>query len=113
MKFFTGLIISLMLGSCLHAQQSPDSVMITIFLKHQKDKNLDSLQMIQRKNHFAELFPPKSARVVSSYVMMSVGQVATVKIRDTELRTMTLSIDKGTWGAFNTESYPKYDYMPV
>src|SRR3954468_12644618 len=103
MKFFTGLIISLMLGSCLHAQQSPDSVMITIFLKHQKDKNLDSLQMIQRKNHFAELFSPKSARVVSWYVMMGVGQVVTVKIPASELRTLNLSIEKGAWGAFNTE----------
>ena len=87
--------------------------MITIFLKHQEDKNLDSIQAIQNKNHFSELFPPKSARVISWYVMMGIGQVVTVKIPASELRTLNLSIEKGAWGAFNTEFYPTYDYMPV
>jgi hypothetical protein len=113
MKPFVILIISLMLGGIAHAQQSQDSIMITIFLKHQEDKNLDSLQVIQRKNHFSDLFPPKSARVISWYVMMGVGQVVTVKIPASELRTLNLSIEKGAWGAFNTEFYPTYDYMPV
>jgi hypothetical protein len=113
MKPFVILIISLFLGSSMHAQQSQDSFMITIFLKHQEDKNLDSIQAIQKKNHFAELFPPKSARVISWYVMMGIGQVVTVKIPALELRTPNLSIEKGAWGAFNTEFYPTYDYIPV
>ena len=113
MKLFVILIISLMLGCSAHAQQSQDSIMITIFLKHQEDKNLDSIQAIQKKNHFGELFPPKSARVISWYVMMGIGQVVTVKIPASELRTLNLSIEKGAWGAFNTEFYPTYDYMPV
>lgn len=113
MKPFVILIISLMLGSIAHAQQSQDSIMITIFLKHQQNKNLDSLQAIQKKNHFSDLFPPKSARVISWYVMMGVGQVVTVKIPASELRTLNLSIEKGAWGAFDTEFYPTYDYMPI
>jgi hypothetical protein len=113
MKPFLLIIISLMLTSSGRAQQSQDSIMITIFLKHQEDKNLDSLQTIQKKNHFNELFPPKSARVISWYVMMGVGQVVTVKIPASELRTLNLSIEKGAWGAFNTEFYPTYDYIPV
>ena len=113
MKPFVILIISLILGGSAHAQQSQDSIMITIFLKHQEDKNFDSLQTIQKKNHFGELFPPKSARIVSWYVMMGIGQVVTVKIPASELRTLNLSIEKGAWGAFNTEFYPTYDYMPV
>ena len=113
MKQIVILIYILILGIVVHAQQSQDSIMITIFLKHQEDKNLDSLQAIQKKNHFSELFPPKSARVISWYVMMGVGQVVTVKIPASELRTLNLSIEKGAWGAFNTEFYPTYDYMPV
>jgi len=102
-----------MLGGSVHAQQSQDSILITIFLRHQQDKNLDSLQVIQKKNHFAELFPPKFARVISWYVMMGIGQVVTVKIPAAELRTLNLSIEKGAWGAFNTDFYPTYDYMPI
>ncbi|MEQ9209992.1 MAG: hypothetical protein RLN96_09155, partial [Pseudomonadales bacterium] len=80
--------------------QSADSVMITIFLKHQQDKSLDSLGKIQDKNKFREMFPPKSARVISWYVMMGIGQVVTVKIPGGELRTLNLSIERGAWGAF-------------
>ena len=45
-----------------------DWVMITIFFKHQQDKNLDSLQAIQKKNKFGALFPPAG---VGSYPGMS------------------------------------------
>lgn len=90
-----------------------DSVMITIFLKHQQDKNLDSLQAIQKKNKFAEQFPPKTARVISWYVMMGIGQVVTVKIPASELRTLNRSLEQGAWGAFNTEFYPTYDFVPI
>src|ERR1700754_2503170 len=113
MKQILILIGILMLGSIAHAQQSQDSIMITISLNHQEDKNLDPLQVIQKKNHFGELFPPKSARVVSWYVMMGVGQVVTVKIPAAALRTLNLSIEKGAWGAYNTAFYPTYDYLPV
>jgi len=108
--------IAVLLVQQLYAQQTPagkDSVMITVFLKHQQDKNLDSLQAIQKKNKFAELFPPASARVVSWYVMMGIGQVITVKIPASELRTLNLSIEHGAWGAFKTEFYPTYDYVPI
>jgi hypothetical protein len=90
-----------------------DSVMITIFLKHQQDKNLDSLQVIQKKNRFGNMFPPKGARVVSWYVMMGIGQVVTVKIAASQLRDLNTAIEKGAWGAFNTEFYPTYDYLPL
>jgi hypothetical protein len=90
-----------------------DSIMITIFLKHQQDKNLDSLKKIQERNKFLEKFPPSTARVVSWYVMMGIGQVVTVKIPAAELRTLNLSIEQGAWGAFATEFYPTYDFMPI
>ncbi|WP_232065187.1 hypothetical protein [Rhodocytophaga rosea] len=92
---------------------SSDSILITIFLKHQQDKSLDSLRKIQQQNKFLERFPPKSARVVSWYVMMGIGQVVTVKIPAAQLRTLNLSIEQGAWGAFATEFYPTYDFIPV
>jgi hypothetical protein len=59
------------------------------------------------------LFPPKSARVISWYVMMGIGQVVTVKIPAAELRTLNTAIEHGAWGAFDTEFYPTYDFVPV
>jgi hypothetical protein len=111
------MLAVLFFGQNVFAQQpsSPanDSIMITIFLMHQRDKNLDSLQAIQKKNKFPQMFPPACARVVSWYVMMGIGQVVTVKIPASQLRVLNQSIEKGTWGAFNTEFYPTYDFMPV
>ena len=94
-------------------QTASDSLMITIFLKHQQDKSLKQIQEIQNQNKFLEMFPPKEARVVSWYVMMGIGQVVTVKIPAKSLRTLNLSIENGAWGAYNTEFYPTYDFVPV
>lgn len=115
------LLVLALLSGCgfCHAQStaSPktasDSVMITIFLKHQQDKSLKQLQEIQSTNKFLEQFPPKEARVVSWYVMMGIGQVVTVKIPAGALRTLNLTLENGAWGAFNTEFYPTYDFVPV
>jgi len=95
------------------SKAASDSIMITIFLKHQQDKSLKTIQEIQGKNKFLEMFPPKQARVVSWYVMMGIGQVVTVKIPAKELRTLNLSIENGAWGAYSTEFYPTYDFVPV
>jgi hypothetical protein len=90
-----------------------DSIMITVFLKHQQDKSLTEIQKKQEENKLWDMFPPKQSRVVSWYVMMGIGQVVTLKIPAKELRTLNLSIEKGAWGAFSTEFYPTYDYVPV
>jgi hypothetical protein len=90
-----------------------DSIMITVFLKHQQDKSLPELQKKQEENKLWDMFPPKEAKIVSWYVMMGIGQVVTLKIAPKDLRTLNLSIEKGAWGAFSTEFYPTYDYGPV
>lgn len=114
------LLIGFLLGwgigqaqSTTSAQASSDSVMITIFLKHQQDKSLKQIQEIQNQNKFLEMFPPKAARVVSWYVMMGIGQVVTVKIPASQLRALNLTIENGAWGAYSTEFYPTYDFVPV
>ena len=93
--------------------QSCDSIMITIMMKHHQDKNIEQLREIREKNGFLENFPPKSARVVSWYVMMGIGQVVTVKIPASELRALNMAVEQSVWGAFSTEFYPTYDLHPV
>jgi len=116
MPFF---FLALLAGTCCYGQANnttkapADSVMITIFLKHQQDKSLKEIQKVQEVNKLWELFPPKEARIISWYVMMGIGQVVTVRIPAHALRTLNLSIENGAWGAFNTEFYPTYDYVPV
>lgn len=116
MKFLACLLSACLLGLPARAQKAgapADSTMITVFLRHQQDKSLKQLQEIQTKNGFADLFPPKQTRVVSWYVMMGVGQVVTLKVAPKDLRALNLAIENGAWGAFNTEFYPTYDFVPI
>lgn len=113
-KILLALIALFSLMGC-YAQQKPvsDSIMITIFLKHQEDKNLKEINAKLDANKFHEMFPPKFARIVSWYVMMGVGQVVTLKFPASKLRDVNLTLENGAWGAFNTQFYPTYDYYPV
>lgn len=94
-------------------QVKNDSMMITIMLKHHQDKNIDELIEIREKNGFTENFPPASAKVISWYVMMGIGQVVTVKIPASELRALNIAVERSVWGAFSTEFYPTYDLYPT
>jgi hypothetical protein len=116
MKAFCLLMISFCAGLPMQAQQAKetaDSVLITVILKHQQDKNLKEIQEIQKKNRFWETFPPKEAKVVSWYAVMGVGQIITLRIAPKDIRALNLSVANSAWGAFNSEFYPSYDYVPL
>jgi hypothetical protein len=88
-------------------------MMLTIFLKHDQSKTLDEINEHLKQTGFTEKFPPADAEVVSWYVMMGIGQVVTLRFPAEKLRDVNLSIEHGAWGAYRTEFYPTYDYMPV
>ncbi len=111
--FFLLLVLSTSTVFAQQTAQTCDSIMITIMLKHHQDKNIEELREIREKNGFLQNFPPQSARVVSWYVMMGIGQVVTVKIPASELRALNMSVEQSVWGAFSTEFYPTYDLHPV
>ena len=45
--------------------------------------------------------------------MMGIGQVVTLRFPAEKLRDVNLAIEHGAWGAYRTEFYPTYDYLPV
>jgi hypothetical protein len=98
------------------AQSSPQQkgmMMLTIFLKHDQSKTLDEINQHLKQTGFTESFPPEGAEVVSWYVMMGIGQVVTLRFPAEKLRDVNLAIEHGAWGAYRTEFYPTYDYLPV
>ena len=90
-----------------------DEVLLTIFLKHQKDKNLAEINAKLEQSGYFDQFPPDGIEVASWYVMMGIGQVVTLKVPAARLREVNLAIEKSAWGAFDTEFYPTYDFRPV
>lgn len=45
--------------------------------------------------------------------MMGIGQVVTLKVPATRLRDVNLAIERAAWGAFSTEFYATYDFIPA
>ena len=90
-----------------------DTFMLTIFLRHDQSKTLDELQEHLKKTGFDQSFPPPGIEIVSWYVMMGIGQVVTLRVPPSRLREVNRIIEQKGWGAYRTEFYPTYDYLPV
>ena len=88
-------------------------MLLTVFLKHQQDKNLGEINAKLDDTGFWKEFPPKGVEVVGWYVMMGIGQVAILKLPGHRLRDVNLALERCAWGAFETEFRPTYDFMPV
>lgn len=102
-------------GPSFQAQAVPstDSVMITIVLKHQQDKNLPEIRRILEAQGFWDIFPPQDVRVVSWTLAMGLGHIITLQVPAGAIRRLNLALENGAWGAFDTEIYLTYDYKTV
>jgi hypothetical protein len=45
--------------------------------------------------------------------MMGIGQVVTLRLPAERLSEVNRMIEEKAWGAFRTEFYPTYDFVPV
>lgn len=90
-----------------------NEILLTVFLKHQQDKNLGEINAKLDATGFWKQFPPQGIEVESWYVMMGIGQVVTLRVPASRLREVNLTLEKFAWGAFNTEFYATYDFRPV
>jgi hypothetical protein len=100
----------------MRAQQATapqDSILLTVFLKHDQSKPLDEINEQLKRQDYYKKFPPQAVEVVSWYVMMGIGQVVTLRVPASRLREVNLAIEQSAWGAFRTEFYPTYDYKAV
>jgi len=97
-----------------NAAPTPDnSVMITVFLKHDQSRPLGELNAQLEKQGYYKAFPPAGVEVVSWYVMMGIGQVVTLRLPASRLREVNRIFETTAWGAYRTEFYPTYDYKAV
>jgi hypothetical protein len=88
----------------------PGAMLLTIFLRHDQSKTLDTINAELRQQGYYKAFPPPGIEVVSWYVMMGIGQVITLRFPAERLREVNQSIEKTAWGGYHTEFYPTYDY---
>jgi hypothetical protein len=90
-----------------------DTILLTIFLRHDQSKPLDQINAQLRAQGYYKKFPPPGIEVASWYVMMGIGQVVTLKVPASRLREVNRAIEQSAWGGYRTEFYPTYDYKPI
>ncbi len=90
-----------------------DSLLVTVILKYQQDHTFAELRRQLEANGFWEVFPPVDSRVVSWNVALGFGHIVTLKMPADGVRRLYLSITNGAWGAFNSEVFMSYEYMPI
>lgn len=88
---------------------SNDTILVTVFLKHDQSMNNAQRRDILEEAGFNEMFPPEGVEIVDHYVMMGIGQVVVMRLPPNHLRILNRSIELSAWGAYNTEFYITYD----
>ena len=90
-----------------------ETILLTIFLKHDQSKNLEAIQAHLAATGWWERFPPQGVEIVSWYVVMGIGQIVTLRLPPHLLNVVNVEIERCAWGAFSTEFFPTYDFVPV
>jgi hypothetical protein len=90
-----------------------DPVRITVFLRHDQSMNLGQIDEILYRQGFWGSFPPPGVTILSWQVLMGIGQVVTLEMPAEKVREVNLMIEQKAWGAFKTEFYLTYDFLPV
>ena len=108
----------MLLGSLSPAQDGPltgplleddEAFLLTVYLKHDQTMNIAQINEIAAQNRLNEIFPPEGVEIVDHYVFMGIGQVIVLRVPPNRLRMVNIAIERGAWGAYQTEFYPTYD----
>ena len=95
------------------SEHQPDTMLLTIVLKHDQSKNLADIQVHMKTVDWWERFPVAGTRVVSWNVAMGLGQIVTLELPPALLPLVNVELERSAWGVFRTECYPTYDFVPV
>lgn len=90
-----------------------DSIIVTVILKHQQDKNLPEIRRILEAQGFWDLFPPAEARVISWTMAVGLGHVIIMKLPAHAIRKLHLAVGNGAFGAYTCEILLSYDYKGI
>lgn len=90
-----------------------DSIMLTIFLRHDQSQTLDQFQTKLDDRDWWGRFPPEGVEIVSWYVVMGIGQIVTLRLPPSKLQAVNVELERSAWGVFRTEAYPTYDFVKV
>ena len=112
---FAAIFLTIELTTHVAAQSTAaaNTILLTVIMRHDQSKTLDEINAHLDKTGFRKNIPPEGVEIVSYHIVMGIGQVMTLRLPPDKLRAVNLAFEKGAWGAFRTEFYPTYDFLPV
>ncbi len=108
----------MLLGPVSFAQEGPltgplledeEAFLLTVYLKHDQTMNISEINELAAQNRLNEIFPPEGVEIVDHYVFMGIGQVIVLRVPPNRLRMLNIALERGAWGAYQTEFYATYD----
>ncbi len=100
-------------GASFAEDKKQEAILLTVFLRHDQSKTVTEINQYLDKTGFWKKFPPEGTEVVSWYIMMGIGQVVTLRVPPDRLRAVNLAIEQNAWGAYRSEFYATYDFVPI
>jgi len=107
------LALALVLSTPAAAQTAPQTMLMTVILRHDQSKTVDEINAHLDKTGFRKNFPPEGVDIVSYNIVMGIGHVITLRLPADKLRAVNLAVERGAWGGFRSEFYPTYDYLQI
>ncbi len=117
-KIIATTALTMLIGSVSLAQDGPltgplleneDAFLLTVYLKHDQSMNISEINELAAQNRLNEIFPPEGVEIVDHYVFMGIGQVIVLRVPPNRLRMLNIALERGAWGAYQTEFYVTYD----
>jgi hypothetical protein len=117
-KIIATTLLALLIGSVGVAQEGPltgplleneEAFLLTVYLKHDQTMNISEINELAAQNRLNEIFPPEGVEIVDHYVFMGIGQVIVLRVPPNRLRMLNIALERGAWGAYQTEFYVTYD----
>lgn len=117
-KLIATMVLTMLIGSIGLAQEGPltaplledeDAILLTVYLKHDQTMNISEINARAEQNRLNEIFPPEGVEIVDHYVFMGIGQVIVLRVPPNRLRMVNIALERGAWGAYQTEFYVTYD----
>ena len=117
-KIIATTLLAMPIGSVGVAQEGPltgplleneEAFLLTVYLKHDQTMNISEINELAAQNRLNEIFPPEGVEIVDHYVFMGIGQVIVLRVPPNRLRMLNIALERGAWGAYQTEFYVTYD----
>ena len=94
-------------------EMNSETMLLTVFLRHDQSNNLDAVQAKLKDAHWWDRFPPEGVEIVSWTVAMGFGQIVTLRLPASKLAEVNVELERSAWGVFRTECFAAYDFVPV